>query len=282
MLILDNLLKNTFKNIFIPGICSSCGKISEDLLCKKCRSSITEISGPVCNSCGIPLSPNSIMNSSDVINIDLFESKHDVAAGEKSNFINSSGIKTLENNKLGCTVCRNSKFSFYRLRSFGIYSGILKKLIIKFKYNKIYSIAPVLSGFLKETFDIFYKDEKIDFIETVPDFYPEAMELRKSLSTGANHMKLLTEIFSREVKLPYFNNIIKIRKTIKQQNLGMHEREVNLRGVFKSKNVLNVIGRNILILDDVLTTGSTLNEIAIMLKRCGAAKIYLLTLARAI
>ncbi|MCE5329153.1 hypothetical protein LLG07_02305 [bacterium] len=158
----------------------------------------------------------------------------------------------------------------------------MKKLILKYKYNKIYSIAPILCGFLKETFDNFYRNEKIDVVETVPDFYPDATELRKSPDIKINHMQLLAQIFSKEVKLPYSDNIIKIKKTFKQQNLGMHERKVNLERVFKTKDILSVINKNILILDDVWTTGNTLNEISMMLKKCGADKIYLLTLARAI
>lgn len=246
----NNLFTNFFKTILIPGICSSCGEIGQGFLCEKCREKITKIRGSVCDYCGAPL--------------------------------NLSNIKTNKNKLQRCINCKNSEFSFYNLRSFGVYNGILKKLILKYKYNKVYSIACVLCSFLKEAFDNFYVNEKIDIVETVPDFYMDSDYLRKSPDVNINHMQILARIFSKEVKLPYFGNIMKIKKTFKQQNLGMHERKTNLKSSFKVKNILSVINKNILILDDVWTTGSTLNEISIMLKKCGADKIYLLTLARVI
>ncbi|MHB1348041.1 MAG: ComF family protein, partial [Candidatus Humimicrobiaceae bacterium] len=77
-------------------------------------------------------------------------------------------------------------------------------------------------------------------------------------------------------------NILKIKKTSKQQNLGEYERKVNLEGVFKAADMLRVYKKNILLVDDVWTTGNTLNQITKALKNCGAQKIYLLTIARTI
>lgn len=278
----DNFLKEIFKNIFLPDICSSCGDINKGLLCEKCRQEIPEISGIICRNCGTPVF---IKNTKDCavsynlistsVNSMIFHTKND----QSSFVLKTPGRK---DTRTLCINCRNSEYSFYRLRSFGFYSGILKKLIIKYKYNKIYSLAPVLCSFLKKIYDNCFRNEKIDFVETVPDFTLNANDFKKSFYPEKNHMQILAELFSREVRLPYLNNMIKIRKTLKQHNLGMHERKINLKDTFKARNILKVTQRNILILDDVWTTGNTLNEISRVLKKCGADKIYLLTLARAI
>jgi predicted amidophosphoribosyltransferase len=74
--------------------------------------------------------------------------------------------------------------------------------------------------------------------------------------------------------------MLKVRKTDRQQVLDRSQRKVNLKGAFKTGNCLKVQGKDFLIIDDVWTTGSTLNELSLTLKRSGAHKIYLLTIAR--
>jgi competence protein ComFC len=168
------------------------------------------------------------------------------------------------------------------LRSFGLYRDILKKLIVKFKYGKIYTLAPVLNSFLKKTYLENYSNEKIDCIDTVPDFTAFKNGSADPAGQTDNHMQVLAKIFSKETGIPFAGNIIKIKKTAKQQNLGMYERKVNLEGAFKAADNLMAVKKNILLIDDVWTTGNTLNEISKALKKCGAQKIYLLTIARAI
>ena len=187
-----------------------------------------------------------------------------------------------EKNLTGCPACGGSEYSFYRLRSFGLYSGILKKLIIKFKYHKIYTLAPVLTGFLKKAYLENYFSEKIDYVDTVPDFVDLRAVASDSASQPQNHMQILVKMFSKETGIPCGDNIIKIKKTLKQHNLGLYERKVNLEGVFKAQSVLSACKKNILLIDDVWTTGNTLNGISQALKKCGAKNIYLLTIARAV
>ena len=268
-------------NIFFPEICSSCGEVNEGFLCGKCRDDIIEIKKISCNFCGAPLIQDNkkspVINScNNLLPAKLFSKKQN----PEINF-ESDKISTAENNT-GCAACRECGYSFYILRSFGIYSGVLKKLIIKFKYNKIYTLAPVLNSFLKKSYIENLINEKIDYMDTVPDHNSFKNGLSYPAGQPDNHMQVLAKMFSRETGIPYESNIIKLKKTLKQQNLGMYERKVNLEGVFKAADMLKVFKKNILIIDDVWTTGNTLNEISKALKKCGAQKIYLLTIARAI
>jgi competence protein ComFC len=296
----NNILKETLKNILIPDICSSCGEISSDILCEKCRQEIIKIKDLICNFCGSPIvSPIFTKDQEYPSRIENFNflPENKFSKGQINKIKNKINLNILKNyvkpagisgddfksdNKLKCSICKNSEFQFYKLRSFGLYTGVLKELIIKFKYKKIYMLAPVLCSFLKEAFLDYYKDEKIDYIETVPDFTDKRTNSISTFYYGVNHMQMLADLLSGEIKLPYANNLIKIKKTLRQQNLGMYERKVNLEGAFKVTDVLKAVKKNILLIDDVWTTGNTLNEISKTLKKCGADKIYLLTIARAI
>ncbi len=269
-------------NIFSPEICSSCGDINEGFLCEKCRRSIAEIKNISCNLCGAPFTvnkePSSTKgNSGGLLSDEVISKKQALKTNPDLNNAGNNDKK-----KAGCPVCRDSEYSFYRLRSFGIYSGILKELIIKFKYRKIYTLAPVLTGFLKKAYLENYFSETIDYVDTVPDFVDFRSAASDSASQAQNHMQILVKMFSKETGIPYGDNIIKIKKTLKQHNLGLYERKVNLEGVFKAQSVLSACKKNILLIDDVWTTGNTLNGISQALKKCGAKNIYLLTIARAV
>lgn len=259
-------------NIFFPEICSSCGEINESFLCERCRQSIIEIKNISCRLCGAPFVSD---KQKFQVNYDRTISRSNELFLKKQNpkiNLNFNKINTEEKDNESCPACRECGYNFYRLRSFGLYKGILKKLIIKFKYGKIYTLAPVLNSFLKKTYLENYSNEKIDYMDTVPDFTVFKGGFTYHGTQTDNHMQILAKMFSKETGIPYEGNIIKIKKTLRQQNLGVYERKVNLEGVFKASDMLRAVKKNILLIDDVWTTGNTLNEISKALKNCGAQK----------
>lgn len=277
-----NLINKTVNNVFFPEICSSCGEINEGLLCEKCRKDVIEIKKITCQFCGAPFITD---KQKFPINYNNAVSFPNALSSNIQNLKVDPGFSKIQIPKINvesCPSCRECGYEFLRLRSFGLYRGILKKIIIKFKYGRIYSLAPVLSSFLKNSFIENYINEKIDYMDTVPDFSAFRDGFNYASRQPDNHMQILAKMFSKETGIPYGSNIIKIKKTLRQQNLGVYERKVNLEGVFKAVNALEVFKKNILLIDDVWTTGNTLNEISKALKNCGAQKIYLLTIARAI
>ncbi len=228
------------KDTIIPPICSVCGKICTEFLCQDCNSRIKFLDETVCQYCGR-----------------LFIDK------------NNPGIKI-------CTLCKNENYSFYRLRSFSLYKEPIVNLIKKFKYKKYYFLSKLLAGFLKKAYEKHFRNEKIDYIDTVPNYTAEGQCSRYSKS----HMQILAEDLSKIIRIPFLNNIIKIMDTSRQQKLDYYQRKINLNNAFKVRNCLLTYNKNLLLIDDVWTTGSTLNEISSILKKSKANKIYLLTLAR--
>jgi competence protein ComFC len=165
-----------------------------------------------------------------------------------------------------CNYCRDEDFKFYRHRSFAIYKGKIKQIITKYKYKRINALKEIIIAFLARTYIKNYKYEKIDYMDTVP----------------GEHMKILCRGLSKSINKPFAGNILRVREALKQQGLDSLQRKSNIKGAFKVKDCLLARNKNIMLVDDVWTTGSTLNEIAGILKRAGAAKIYLLTFARRI
>jgi len=98
-----------------------------------------------------------------------------------------------------------------------------------------------------------------------------------------NQAAVLAKVITRKFKITFTeDNLLRTKHTSPQTELKRFERLNNLKGAFKLKNPERIRGKTILLFDDVFTTGSTLNECAFCLRRAGAAKVGVLTLARAV
>ncbi len=241
-------LKEFFKDAFLPPVCPVCGRISTRFLCESCAKNINFLGDGVCTRCGNPL-PSSVCESS-------FD-------------------KLISDSKI-CFLCKDKDYNFYRSRSFTDYNDTISKIILKYKYRNYHYLAELLVNFLGLAYENYYVGLKIDFLDTVPQYN----EGNPGYLSETNHMNMIAEKLSAMTGIPFARNVIKIRKTYKQQVLDKKQREINLRGAFKTINCLKPRNMNFLIVDDVWTTGSTLNEVSLTLKKSGADKVYLLTIAR--
>jgi competence protein ComFC len=163
-----------------------------------------------------------------------------------------------------CGMCRRQEYHFTSHRSYAVYAGSMKKIISEFKYGRVYGLKDILAGFLSEVYDRYFYGKGIDYVDTVP----------------GEHMDLIAGSFSRVKRIPFAANIIRLRKPRRQGELGLAERRLNILDCYKIRDCLAIRNRNILLIDDVWTTGSTLNEICRITRQAGAGNIYLITLAR--
>ncbi len=154
---------------------------------------------------------------------------------------------------------------------------IIKKLINNFKYEPyIKDLSSVLADII-----IFYLSEinKKNFKDFVIMAVP--VHTKKLKYRGYNQAKELAEKLSQRVQVPFLENIlIKIKNTPSQTELKREQRIENLKNVFSVIDKNQVLGKKILLVDDVATTCSTLEECAKVLKKSGAKEVWGLVIAR--
>ena len=155
------------------------------------------------------------------------------------------------------------------------YDNTIAKVIHDFKYQDqthyITILAKIVSHIVKRI------DNPIDIIVPVP------MHKSKLRKKGYNHAALLAKKASKFLnKACEFDILEKKRDTIRQANLSENERRINLTGAFSihSEQIHKLKNKNILVVDDVITTGATIEECAKNLKMAGAKSIYALAIAK--
>ena len=176
-----------------------------------------------------------------------------------------------------CGLCIKDRPNFDAARAAFVYEGPCREMVHSFKYqNKTHLRRPLA---------LLTVDHLADFIASVPSdlIMPVPLHRARLRSRGFNQAVLLGEIISRKISIPMDrDNLKRIRWTEPQVNLSANERRTNVKDAFSVRDAARVQGSNILLLDDVLTTGSTVEECARVLKTAGAARVSVVTVARAL
>lgn len=169
-----------------------------------------------------------------------------------------------------CDSCKTQNLDFDRARSLYEYKAPVSTLIQNFKYENKRYLARVLAG---EFFNLYKQEEFAPDIITFVPMHEERLKER-----GYNQAELLAKELSVIVRVEVKEVVSKIKETERQANLTFEERIKNLQGSFKVSKE-EVKDKKILLIDDVLTTGSTVNAISKLLKQAGAKSVYVLTIA---
>lgn len=169
--------------------------------------------------------------------------------------------------------CATGLYYFSRMASFGYYYGELKKIINILKYQNRKELAYPLGVLLA----MYFKDKliwnDIECVVPIP-LYKDVLKKR-----GFNQSLFLAEEFKKEAKVSLMPKFLeKMRSTQDQTTLGALKRQKNVEGVFNASKECK--GKNILLIDDVFTTGATVNEASKVLLEKGAKKVSVLTLAQ--
>jgi competence protein ComFC len=147
--------------------------------------------------------------------------------------------------------------------------------IHRLKYRGETFLVPHLAGFLIEVSRRHKLNERIDCVVPVP-LHPTRFRER-----NFNQAELLGQAIAASFSLPVLNRLlIRFRNTPSQTGLSGKERMVNVSGAFQVRKGVTFKGRRCLLVDDVLTTGATLNACRDRLLSAGAAEVYGLSLAR--
>jgi ComF family protein len=182
-------------------------------------------------------------------------------------FLNSSPLD--ENGR--CALCRLGFTGYDAALSFGEYSGTLRSLVHLYKYGKVAPLAAPLGQMLMRALPA---GTEFDGIVPLP------LHWRRRWRRGFNQSELLARVVSRQTGRPVWKIVRRRKATPPQAGLTSAERRTNVAGAFEVTNGRHIEGRDILLIDDVLTTGATARACAAVLKRSGASKVTVLTLAR--
>ena len=180
------------------------------------------------------------------------------------------------NSAFSCANCAHRTIYFdaavaaYRGR------GIVRDVIHEFKYNRQIHLRHLLARWVRAALD----DERLrnyqfDVMAPVP------LHSARQRERGFNQASLLANLVSKNTSIPCRSLLKRIRYTTTQTALDRSERMENLHNAFRLRKNADMRGLRVLLIDDVLTTGSTLSECARVLKRAGATSVHAATAARA-
>ena len=238
-------------SVLFPSDCRICGtpllNISRLPVCPDCLAGIRPISGEVCAVCG-----ERVLST---------YADHD-----------AEGLAH-------CPVCRRIDRPFSRAVAYGSYDGGLREMIHLLKYNRVRPAANVLGRMLAEaaaSLESAFGQDRVLVI-------PVPLYENKRRQRGFNQAELIARSAWRHQtgRLELVTGILeRTRDTRSQIGLTSHQRRENLRGAFAVARAAQVTGREVLLVDDVYTTGTTVSECARVLRRAGVARVWVATVAR--
>ena len=241
------LLRNVFSVLF-PSDCRLCdtplNNISRIPVCPECIAAIAPVREPQCVVCGDR----------------LFSAQLLMGDGR-------------------CQNCRDHEPEFARAVSFGEYEGGLRGLVHLLKYQSVLPVAPVLGGMLASAIE-----ELLPGCDGTPVIVPVPLHKSKRSERGFNQAELIARAAVKRLPQPIelaTGVLVRQRATISQVGLSREERIANVSDAFRVRDRRRVQGRTVIVVDDVMTTGTTLSECARVLKQAGAERVWAATVARA-
>jgi ComF family protein len=184
-----------------------------------------------------------------------------------------------------CLLCQRIDPPFERAVAYGSYAGGLRDLIHVLKFEQVRPAAEVLGRVLAETIANLEKAMPVGTIVVVP----VPLHTSKQAQRGFNQAEMIARSALKQLSRPnphpkrfYLSTgvLLRERNTESQIGLTSHQRRENLRGAFAVSDPTRIVNRDILLIDDVYTTGTTASECARVLLRAGAARVWVATVAR--
>jgi ComF family protein len=174
-----------------------------------------------------------------------------------------------------CSNCGDRQFHFDSAVSRYLSRGVVREFIHRFKYERHFYLRHQLADWLAAALE----DERIS---SVPANFlvPVPLHSARYREREFNQADELASLLSKRCGVPLLRVLARTRYTTTQTRLDRQERMENLRGAFRVRQTEAVSGRHLILVDDVLTTGSTVDECARVLRAAGAASIRVMTVAR--
>lgn len=172
-----------------------------------------------------------------------------------------------------CYDCENKEKDFDEGRSLWVHKGIVAESLYRFKYYK-----RIVNGKFYAC-ELLKKYTKQIYQWKINEIIPVPVHAKRLAKRGFNQSEIVAKYMSEYLHIPMNTTVVeRVVHTKPQKKLSGKKRRQNLRGAFRVVEGVEV-AKNILIIDDIYTTGSTLEELALTLRRAGARKVYFLTIS---
>ncbi len=234
-------------SVFFPAGCRICDKLlvraSRVPICDECLASFAPIPEESCEICGQVL----------------------------------GWLTPREGEPLLCPACHRNTYAFERARSYGVYDGPLVEAILLLKWERIEPLGEWFGNRLAEVARRESEALDADIVVPVP------LHKDRERQRGYNQAGLISRPLARKLGLPHKAVLLmRTRPRPNKQILSLEERWESVRGAFATRPGSQVDNKRVLLVDDVLTTGATLDACARALLESGAKSVVGLTVARAV
>jgi len=233
-------------SIFFPAPCRACGGIIDSgdriPLCSACLAAIAPITGPLCERCGKPI---------------------------------LSLVAAQTTQVLLCHMCRRELYDFDFARSFAKYDGPLVHAVLALKYDEV---RPLGVWFAKQLAALVRANPELFAADAVVPVPLHAGRLRER---GYNQAELIARPLARLLGMPFRSYLlVRTKPRPDKLKLTIRERWRSVLGAYATRGGAQVDKLRVLLLDDVMTTGATLDACSRALRAAGAARVVGLTVAR--
>lgn len=233
-------------SVIFPAECRICSELLVDSrrvpICPRCLASFDRIPSTVCEICGCPL----------------------------------SGLQLKEGQQGLCSACQNKTYGFDCARSFAVYKGPLIRAILLLKFEEIEPLGAWFAEKLSEVLESERDRFPADVVVPVP------LHRQRERERGYNQAALISKPLAKRLRLPHKTLLMRTKARPDKRILTPEERWESVRGAFATRPGSHVDNLRVLLVDDVLTTGATLDACARALREAGAKSVVGLTVARAI
>jgi ComF family protein len=238
--------REALASVVIPAPCRLCEALLTHSLripiCHRCLDGFARVPEKICSVCGLPMA--------------------DAAA--------------VPGDLLKCSACRLETYAFERARSYALYEDHAIRAVLLLKFERI---DPLAKWFAERLAEIYSRNQEMFEADVV---VPVPLHREREKERGYNQAELLSKPVAKILKLPH-QGVLLVRKRPRPAKLvlTLRERWAAVRGAFEIRPGSQVDNRRVLLLDDVMTTGATLDACSKALRDAGAKSVVALTVARA-
>lgn len=234
-------------SVIFPAPCRICqatlDTASRVPVCARCLTSFDRIAAPICDCCGRPILSPHVAGSIQIL----------------------------------CRLCRLKTFGFDMARSFAYYNSPMVRAILLLKHEEV---APIGAWFADRVAELVVREPQRMAADVVVPVPLHATRLRER---GYNQAELIARPLARRLKLrmgPYL--LVRTRPRPDKLKLSRTERWSTVRGAYEMREGVRVDKLRVLLVDDVMATGATLDACSRALRKAGAARVVALTVARTV